>query len=72
MEVWTEATEWQPDGSSIALAREASSRHWYKELDYETDHWRLACLGENKAGDTDSLEEESEEGDDPEEEEVVS
>lgn len=59
LEVWTEATEWQPDDSAIKLAREAFSRLWYMDLEYETDWWRLRYLGEGKAGDSDSLEEES-------------
>jgi hypothetical protein len=59
LEVWTEATEWQPDDSEIKLAREAFSRLWYRDLEYETDWWRLGYREEGKAGDSDSSEEET-------------
>ena len=64
LEVWTEATEWQPDDSAIKLARKAFSRLWYRELEYECDWWSFRVTEESKARDSDGSEEESsEEGD---------
>jgi hypothetical protein len=71
IEVWTEATWWQVDYPGLALAREVSNLHWYREVEQETNPWCLMYLNEGMHGESDDSEEErssedkSEESEDP-------
>jgi hypothetical protein len=71
IEVWTEATWWQVDYPGLALAREMSNLHWYREVEQETNPWCLMYLDEGMHGESDDSEEEgssedkSEESEDP-------
>jgi hypothetical protein len=50
LETWTEATEWQPNDSAIAQARDETRHSWYWPLKQEVDHW---MLGHMEPGDSD-------------------